>query len=342
MDDSQAPPTSPRFATLAALAATLAGCRRRWPRNWRAGLYFFVLLPLVALFAGRGPFLGWACRLKRRLMGALSLPPDIAASLDLRGPLEELWSRHVEAEVLREADAYAALRLRGGKALCHFRFIHPEVLAAARGEGRPLLVLSGHYGSFYTLCIGLSRLGLRIFPIARAVDESPANPRSKRLFEKLNYRFSEAGLDGGYLYVDTRNRLSREFFTRVREEANANIFACLDTPGTPPAMGVAGQLLGRTMVFPKALLEFAAKQGAQVLIAWSRVTLGPDRRLVREIEFDPLPPRGLTPVQQVEYFAGRLDARLRQYPEQWLGLRIADAILQPAPPSRQRGGEAEA
>lgn len=318
------PTTSP---LLVRATARLADVCRRYRDAMLSTFYFFLLLPLVACCAGRGPFFAWACRLKRRQLGAMALPADLAASLGVHGAQDALWARHVEAEVLREADAYAALRLRGDDALRHFHFVHPEVFAAARSSGRPLLVLSGHYGSFYTLCIGLSRLGLRIFPIAREVDQSAANPGAKRLFEQLNYRNSEAGLDGGYLYVDARNRLSRDFFARAREQAN--IFACLDTPGTPPAQGVRGELLGRGMVLPRALLDFAAKQEMQVLIAWSRVSLGPDRRLRREIDFDPLPPAGLTPEQLVEHFASRLDAHLRQYPEQWLGLRIADLLLQP-------------
>ncbi|MEJ2697019.1 MAG: hypothetical protein P8013_10260, partial [Candidatus Sulfobium sp.] len=120
---------------------------------------------------------------------------------------EEVARRSLWVKLIRESDAYTCLRMTPRNIHRYFHFKGLENLKAAEDQGRPVILLTGHIGSFFIPAIAFGAAGFTVYPVARSVDRSGETPYPTRLYLELNYKLSEKRFPGKYLYSDFSGKL---------------------------------------------------------------------------------------------------------------------------------------
>ena len=249
----------------------------------------------------------------------------------------EIARRASWVRLWRESGAYSALlpsqsdaelvQMEGG-----------EHLLAAASHGRPLILLTAHLGNPYLACATIATAGNRVFPVARAVDHSPATPRPVRYFLHLNYWATERKLNRGhYLYTDFAGKLDKRIVTVLRQPG-AVCVNLIDMPATLyESRRHAVRFLGRRAELPISFIEWACKKKAVFLTFWNGFSAdfsqsggpGDPGRAKRWVRIEA--PIGADTAEAVlQVYADRLTSLLAQEPWQWMGLPIASQFHQHA------------
>lgn len=285
--------------------------------TWR---HYFLDLPLWAL-----GFDGHALQERMHGFHQDDLPPT-------RHALQLLWGTDTDEQELhaacrqamrlkieREADAYRTLL----PSPLRFELEGLEHLQEARQQNGPIFLLTGHFGSFYTIAVALHRAGIPVFPVARTVDDSPANPKPRRLFEHLNYASTERRIGGHYLYTDFAGRMDKRVVSVCRQGG-----VVLVLPDLPRRLFPGGRhpvtLFDRPATLPARLFELGHKYKARFLPAWSLI--GPTRR-ARKLRIEaPLPTDSVAATLQG--YADSLTRAVRETPAQWMALPIIEQYFE--------------
>ncbi|WP_374486113.1 hypothetical protein [Zoogloea sp.] len=286
--------------------------------TWR---HYFLDLPRWAIGLG-GPAL--QARMHRFHQG--DLPPTRHGLQFLWGAdadaqrLDEACRQALQVKIERESDAYRAflpLPLR-------FELDGLPHLQEARRQSGPIFLLTGHFGSFYTIAVALQQAGIPVFPVARTVDDSPANPTPRRLFERFNYASTERRIGGHYLYTDFAGWMDKRLVAVCRQGG-----VVLVLPDLPRRLFASGRravtLFDQPATLPARLFELGHKYKARFLPVWSQV--GAEGRRQRQLRIEA--PLSTTSVDAtLQGYADSLTRVVRQTPWQWMALPIIEQYLE--------------
>jgi Kdo2-lipid IVA lauroyltransferase/acyltransferase len=223
-------------------------------------------------------------------------------------------------KVVRESDAYSSLRMSKKHLDLYFLVKGIDNLKAARKDNRPVVLLTGHFGSFFIPAIAFSHMGFDVYPIARTVDKSSATPLSTRIYLTLNYKFSERRFPTGYIYTDFAGWISRKVIHVLK--SGGILWTAIDFPARLyPHKRLPVRLLGLSSSLPSGVIHGALRRGAIFLTAWNSIETTDGRNWYRVLTIDePIP--GETAHQILQTYADRLTERISSQPWQWMGLPI--------------------
>lgn len=224
-------------------------------------------------------------------------------------------------KVVRESDAYSCLGMSRKRFSKYFETQGIEHLLSAREQKRPIVLLTGHYGSFFIPAIAFSHMGFDVYPIARTVDNSPATPLATRIYLTLNYRFSERRFPAGYIYTDFAGWIDRKVVSVLN--TGGILWTAIDFPERLyPHKRLPVRLLGLSSSLPSGIVRSALKRGAVFLTAWNSVESMDGRNWYRSLTIDE-PIVGKPTVEHIlQTYADRLTERISNQPWQWMGLPI--------------------
>lgn len=235
--------------------------------------------------------------------------------------IESFIEKTFWVKVVRESDAYTSLRMSKRKSSRYFSVEGIDNLASAAGTGRPVVILTGHFGSFFIPAIAFSHHGFSVYPVARSVDESPETPPPTRCYLKLNYRFSEMRFDSRYIYTDFSGKIGREVVNLARK---CGIFwVAIDLPKRLfPSRRYPVNFFGRRASFPSGIIPWALKKKAIFLTAWNGVEGIADHSFYRHLEVEKPFPEDLDAGGIIQIYADRLAAQVARQPWQWLAIQV--------------------
>jgi lauroyl/myristoyl acyltransferase len=220
--------------------------------------------------------------------------------------------------IVRESDAYTSLRMSGKNIERYFRFEGIDHLEAARNGHRPVIILTGHIGSFFIAPIAFHHLGYEVHPIARTVDTSGATPRLNRLYLSLNYRLPERRFPGQYLLTDFAGKIDRRVISVSKK--NGIFWVAIDFPWRLyQHKHLPVRLFGQPATLPSGIVRWGIKKNALFLTGWNTVEEGPDgfyRLLSVDSPLEDQKDAGAV----VQTYADRLSERVARSPWQWMAL----------------------
>ncbi|HXX53556.1 MAG TPA: hypothetical protein VEI28_03190 [Thermodesulfovibrionales bacterium] len=284
--------------------------------------YYFVDLPL------------WACgyrgrALERRLYK--NFEPEIPAikkgyetlagytnvSVTEQG-LDDIIRQAFWVKIVRESDAYTCLRMSRRHLHKYFRFEGMEHLQSLTKENRPIIILTGHIGSFFIPSIAFHHLGFKVYPIARTVDTSPATPRLTRLYLTLNYKLSEKRFAAKYILSDFSGRIDRRI---VSVSKNHGIFwVAIDFPWRVyQYKHLPVKLFGQPATLPSGIIRWGVKKNAAFLTGWNSVEED-SKGFYRMLSIDSVIESGMDVQTILQIYADRLSDRVIKEPWQWMAL----------------------
>lgn len=291
-------------------------------QRWR---YYFADLPL------------WACGmrtscLERSLFKFFepeipSLRDGIVTLYDYLGrstseaDIEDVIRKTFQVKVVRESDAYTSLLMSKKKLTRHFHVEGLENLSSVADGQCPVVLLTGHYGSFFIPAIAFSHLGFTVYPIARTVDTSSATPLPTQYYLKLNYRLSELRFSSRYIYTDFTGKINRDIISIA---GRGGIFwTAVDLPRRLyPHRHLPVKLFGRPATLPSGFIRWAVKKSAIFLTAWNSVEVSSGGEYYRRLTIDKPVPDNSTASSVLQAYADRLSDRVARDPWQWMGLQI--------------------
>jgi KDO2-lipid IV(A) lauroyltransferase len=170
-----------------------------------------------------------------------------------------------------------------------------DALIRARGEGRPVLLVSGHFGRWEAIRHVLRRHGHEVGAIYRPNN----NPYYEPLFR--------AGIEAGGGPIVPKGRAGNRAL--LRHLRAGGIMAIL--PDQAVEAGADLDFLGHTARTSLAAAELALRYDAPLIPAYAPVEDG----RVRVVLEAPIPPG--PPEEMMARFNASLGARIRRHPEQW-------------------------
>lgn len=278
-------------------------------RAWRHVLWD---LPLCA--AGLAGRRRWARMVAQQADAAAQVAPSLAQLREIRRDLSATPEDYARIKTLRESDAYRCLWPNH----FDFRIQGLEYVRAAQAVGRPTIILTAHFGSFYTIAVALQQQGIALHPIARHVDRSAANPPPTQCFERINYALTERAGAGHYIYTDMNGKIDKSLIQVSR--ANGVMLALLDFPvsifphGHQPVT-----LLGQASSLPTRFIDFGRKQNAVFLTAFNHIDLAHPRRRHLHIQA-PIEAESSQAIANI--YAQRLSTAVMDDPCQWVGMQV--------------------
>lgn len=222
-------------------------------------------------------------------------------------------------KVVRESDAYTSLRMSRKHLHRYFRFEGIDSLRSLRKENRPIIILTGHIGSFFIPSIAFHHLGLEVYPIARSVDKSPATPLSNRLYLTLNYRLPERRFSAKYILTDFSGRIDRKI---VSVSKNNGIFwVAIDFPWRVyQYKHLPVRLFGQAATLPSGIIRWGIKKKAIFLTGWNSIEAD-SKGFYRLLSIDgPIEETDAQAVLQV--YVDRLSECVIKQPWQWMALPV--------------------
>ncbi len=241
-----------------------------------------------------GAAVRWLPPLRRRIMQNLALVfPDMGAAEKRR--LLRQASRHIGRGFMvlfYSADYHQ--KLRNVK-------MAPDALdqiRAAQVKGRPVIIVSGHFGEWEAIRVMLSRAGM---PSASIYRES-GNP----IFER---HFAKAMAVGGAGLFQTGLKGTRHMLKHLK--AGGVVSVLLDQRVKD---GVPLDFLGKPALSSTIMAELALKTGALMVPAYARLN---DGRV--ELVVEPAIPHG-EPAQMIQALNDSLSAQVLARPAQWYWL----------------------
>jgi len=292
------------------------------PRLWR---YYFLDLPI------------WTCglagpRLTKSILHFLE--PDglavrsgyerLCGYLHRRvspSQIDDVVRKALFVKIVKESDAYSSLRMSKKRFDRYFQVKGIDHLRAARKDNRPVVLLTGHYGSFFIPAIAFSHMGFDVYPIARKVDNSAATPLSTRIYLTLNYKFSERQFPAGYIYTDFAGWIDRKVVSVLN--TGGILWTAIDFPERLyPHKRLPVKLLGLSSSLPSGMVRSALKRGAVFLTAWNSVESMDGLNWYRSLTIDEPIAGKPTADFVLQTYADRLTERISSQPWQWMGLPI--------------------
>ncbi len=288
-------------------------------------LYYFVDLPLWA----------WGCRngaLERRLyenfrpdMPSIRSGYEVLArymNITVTEPeIEDVVQKTFWVKIIRESDAYMSLRMTGKNLSRHFHFEGMDHLRSAREEKRPVIILTGHIGSFFNPSIAFSRLGFEVYPIARSVSRSSSTPFVTRLYLALNYRFIERRFPGKFILTDFSGKMDRKIVSVAKD--NGIFWVALDFPWRVYRLKhLPVRLFGQPATLPSGIIQWGIRKKAVFLTGWNSVEAGA-QGFYRLLTVDsPIETGNADAGAVLQVYADRLSDYVKRKPWQWMALPV--------------------
>jgi lauroyl/myristoyl acyltransferase len=186
---------------------------------------------------------------------------------------------------------------------------------------RPIILMSGHFGSFYTAKIAFSHLGIAVHPIARIVDYSPVTPLARSFYEEVNYRFTQLRYLGRYIFTDFSGKIDRAIVELSK--SGGILWITVDLPyRLYPYKHLPVKLFGKPSTLPAGLVQWAVRKGAIFLTAWNSVEFSDSKRFHRLLTVDEPIPDSSDATAVLQAYADRLSERVIRQPWQWLPLQV--------------------
>ena len=179
-----------------------------------------------------------------------------------------------------------------------------ERFEAAATSGRPLILLTGHYGNWELSSIAAALLGHPIVALARAQERLP------KLYRLLvSYRESK-----GCMIVHKGGAMKR-LIEALQQRRPVGIVG-----DQASRQGLFAEFFGRPALFARGPFELAYSRKAMILPAFVHRVRGPFHRIAVEtpIELDGRLPEQQAVRQGIEAFAGVLARHIIEDPAQWL------------------------
>lgn len=245
-------------------------------------------------------------------------------------PGEEIARRANLVKLVRESDTFASVfmprrRLSGWFAVEGLT----ELYKALQGD-RPIIFLGGHLGSNYTMWLALDRLGCTVYPVARAVDRSPATPRARQAYMDLTYWLTRKKWRGSYLLADAHGHFPSGQFPMILDDVfrrRGICFAAIDFPsGLYKGRQETVPFLGGMSSLPSHFIKLGLSRKARFFSILEGVELG-EHRKIRHIHLQPMDYRA-DAGEILRVYAERLTDFICREPWQWMGLAIASQYHQ--------------
>lgn len=232
--------------------------------------------------------------------------------------LDNIIRKAFMVKIVRESDAYTCLRMSRKHLHKYFRFEGIDRLQSLREENRPLIILTGHIGSFFIPSIAFHHLGYEVYPIARSVDTSPATPRLTRLYLALNYRLPETRFSAKYILTDFAGKIDR---TIVSVSKNKGMFwVAIDFPWRVyQHKHLPVRLFGQPATLPSGIVRWGIKKNAIFLTGWNSVEEDSEG-FYRLLSIDAPIEQGSDAQGILQVYADRLSACVIKNPWQWMPL----------------------
>jgi lauroyl/myristoyl acyltransferase len=224
-------------------------------------------------------------------------------------------------KVVRESDAYTCLKMSKKQFSNYFDVRGVEHLREAMGKKRLIILMSGHFGSFYTAKIAFSHLGFIVHPIARTVDYSAVTPLATSLYTEVNYRFTQLRYLGKYVFTDFSGKIDRAIVDLSK--SGGILWVTVDVPyRLYPYKHLQVKLFGKPSTLPAGLIQWAVRKEAIFLTAWNSVEFSNSRRFYRLLTVDEPIPDGSAATTVLQAYADRLSEKVLRQPWQWLGIQV--------------------
>lgn len=196
--------------------------------------------------------------------------------------VETATERALLVRVARESDAFSCIDFAGFKP--HFDIYGLEHLQSAMKEKRPIVLLSGHVGSYYTISVALNQVGIKADIFGRSV--SPINSLARRSYERANYFFTQRAFKDKWIYSDYSGKLDRRL---VRVFRDSGILAvAIDLPRSLFAAGRHQvTFLGKKSSLPARTIELGVKNNALFLVVWNKIELQANLSFRRCLRIEP-------------------------------------------------------
>ncbi len=241
-------------------------------------------------------------------------------------PAEEIAWRACRVRLVRESDTFTALSITRKNIWKSFRIEGLEALEAVCRENRPVVLLGGHLGSNYTMWVALDKLGLQVYPIARAVDSTTGTPRARKAYMHLTYFLTDLKWRGRYLMADSVGHFPRGQFSRIIEGVFRGGGICFAAIDFPSALYTGKQetvsFMGASTPLPISLIHLCLKQKAHFFSILDGVELQ-GSRILRRIRLSPI--KGVVGAREIlQVYADRMTSFICREPWQWMGLAVAE------------------
>lgn len=225
-------------------------------------------------------------------------------------------------KVVREADTYASLRMSGKRLHKYFHLEGIDHLRSVINEDRPVIILTGHIGSFFIPPIAFHHLGLKVYPVARTVDRSPATPYLTQIYLALNYKLPERRFSAKYILSDFSGKIDRSIVSVSREKGI--FWVAIDFPWhLYKRKHLPVKLFGQPATLPTGIIRWGIRKKAVFLTGWNSVERNRED-FYRLLTVDP-PIENETDVQSVlQTYADRLSEFVIRKPWQWMPLPVID------------------
>lgn len=291
-------------------------------RMWR---YYFLDLPMFT--CGRRspmaekrlrrmfePEMGFMKKGFLTLCDYLGSPPD-------KSEVESFVDKAFWVKIVRESDAFTSLRMSKKKSTEYFHVEGIENLASVNDGIRPVVMLTGHIGSFFIPAIAFSHFGFNVYPIARTVDNSPDAPLPAQYYQKLNYRLSEMRFSSKYIYTNFSGKIDRDIVSLSKK--GGIFWAAIDLPRKLYGYKrYPVKFLGKQSSLPAGIIPWGIKKNAVFLTAWNSIEGFDSKKFYRNLTIDNPIPEGLDTISVLQTYADRLSDIIAKQPHQWLGLQI--------------------
>jgi len=221
-------------------------------------------------------------------------------------------------KVVRESDAFTSLRMSKNTLSRYFQIEGLDHLHAVKKEKRPIIILTGHIGSFFSPSVAFYHHGYEVYPVARSVDRSPATPHLMRLYLTLNYKLLESRFPARYILTDFSGKIDR---TIVSVSKNNGIFwVAVDFPWRVyQHRHLPVRLFGQPATLPSGIIRWGIKKKAIFLTGWNSIEKD-EEGFYRLLSVDsPIVGEYNAPAVLQEY-ADRLSAYVMKKPWQWMAL----------------------
>jgi lauroyl/myristoyl acyltransferase len=234
--------------------------------------------------------------------------------------IEDMLQKTFRVKILRESDAYMSLRMSGKNINRYFQFEGIEHLRSARKENRPIIILTGHIGSFFNPSIAFSYLDFEVYPIARSVSNSPATPLITRLYLALNYRLIERGYPWKFIMTDFSGKIDRTVVSVSRR--NGIFWVAVDFPWRLYQLKhLPVKLFGQPATLPSGIIQWGIRKNALFLTGWNSVEED-SKGFYRLLSIDSPIEQGTDAQAILQVYADRLSDYVIRKPWQWMALPV--------------------
>lgn len=235
-------------------------------------IYYFLVLPLLALLPSRMGYLG--ARLQGRILFRNHKAIRQSASFHIGRILHRSASegalivlRMLKLRVAEELDVWSDLLRK--KKPGRFTLEGLEYLDKALLSGRGVLLMSGHFGAICTGIVGLSYRGYRLCALANDSSRDHTMGWALRKFSSLKLNWMRKRMNGQMVLMQMHSQdqaaamASAQLVSLLRE--NRCVAMALDVPPSLAKNKLPVRFLGEACCFPSGLLTLSKLTGAPII-----------------------------------------------------------------------------